>query len=101
MTLLWIGMAIFASGCFGGVVKALMVDKGLKMPRVEKTHDGETIVRPRWIGNMIIGGFAALILWGLYGAGSQFKIIVGPEDANAYRSRAPRGHGVDFGASCL
>ena len=59
MPILW--MVLF--GMIGGVLNALIVDKGLKMPRIDRT-DGETLWRPGFIGNLVIGGAGALIIGG-------------------------------------
>jgi hypothetical protein len=62
MPIVW--MIVFGIG--GGILNALIVDKGLKMPRFD-TADGETLWRPGFIGNLIIGGAGAVIIGGLYG----------------------------------
>jgi hypothetical protein len=53
-------------GVAGGLLNAFIVDKGLKMPRIDRT-DSETLWRPGFIGNMVFGGAGALIIGGLYG----------------------------------
>jgi hypothetical protein len=54
------------AGAVGGVVNALVTDKGFLLPSKEQV-DALTIYRPGWIGNVIIGAIAAAISWGLYG----------------------------------
>jgi len=79
---------VAAAGACGGVVNAIMTDKGFKMPFVDKVDD-IVILQPGWIGNMIIGAVAAAVSWGLYGplasrfiAGSQTAIASNVGDEN-------------------
>ena len=62
MLLLYVTLA----GAVGGVVNALITDKGFLLPSREQA-DAITIYRPGWIGNVVIGAIAAGISWGLYG----------------------------------
>jgi hypothetical protein len=73
---LWIALlVVFAAGMTGGVINALMSDNGFMLPRYE-SKDGTGILRPGFVGNMLIGGVAASISWGLYGpAGSQAIVM--------------------------
>jgi|SRR3989442_834978 len=59
-------LIICAAGAVGGVVNALMTDNGFVLPRRESVDVG-SILRPGFIGNIIIGAVAAGISWGLYG----------------------------------
>jgi hypothetical protein len=54
------------AGAVGGVVNALVTDKGFLLPSKEHV-DAITIYRPGWIGNVVIGAIAAAVSWGLYG----------------------------------
>ncbi len=58
---------ILASGAFGGIINAIVSDNGFIRPREEKV-DNVTIVRPGFMGNILLGAVAAFISWGLYGA---------------------------------
>jgi len=60
---------VFACGCFGGFVNALIAGE-LHLPRVDRRA---RVWRPGWLGNVVVGGAAALVFWGLYGpmAGAQ------------------------------
>jgi hypothetical protein len=69
LLLLYVALA----GGAGGVVNALMTDKGFLLPTKE-TVDTLTIFRPGWIGNVIIGALAAVISWGLYGPLASYTI---------------------------
>lgn len=62
LLLLYIAIA----GALGGVVNALITDKGFYLPSKEQV-DAITIYKPGWIGNVLIGAIAAAISWGLYG----------------------------------
>ena len=60
-------MLVLLAGAVGGAVNALMTDNGFLLPKSETTLSGATILRPGYVGNMLIGGVAALVSWGLYG----------------------------------
>lgn len=58
---------ILLSGAFGGIINAIVSDNGFIRPR-EETVDNVTIVRPGFMGNILLGAVAAFLSWGLYGA---------------------------------
>jgi len=58
---------IMISGAMGGFVNALVSDNGFIKPSEEVSGD-VTIVRPGFAGNILLGGMAAFISWGLYGS---------------------------------
>src|SRR5262249_5957617 len=64
---------VMLAGALGGLVNALMTDHGFFLPRREEV-DQMKIIRPGWIGNVIIGAVAAAISWGLYGPLSAYYI---------------------------
>ena len=68
------------AGAVGGAVNALMTDNGFLLPKSETTTGGATVLRPGYIGNVLIGGVAALVSWGLYGPLSSF-LIAGTAEA--------------------
>jgi len=70
-------IVIFLAGSVGGVVNALMSDNGFVLPRSERSG-GVTIIRPGYIGNIIMGGVAAAISWGLYGPLASYFIMGTP-----------------------
>jgi hypothetical protein len=75
MTFWWITGMIILAGMMGGIINALLSDSGgFTFPTKEKV-DGKTIWKPGAIGNMIFGGVAAFISWGLYGPFSQLVLI--------------------------
>jgi hypothetical protein len=54
--------AIALAGAAGGLVNALLSDNGFVRP---KTANG--ILQPGVLGNLILGAFAAVVTWGMYG----------------------------------
>jgi hypothetical protein len=78
---MWLLLVYIAvAGAIGGLVNALITDKGFIMPSKEEM-DGVTICwRPGWIGNVIIGAISATISWGLYGPLAAF-VIAGTTEA--------------------
>ena len=66
------------AGAVGGVVNALITDKGFFLPSKEHV-DSITIYRPGWIGNVVIGAIAAAVSWGLYGPLAAYYIAGTPE----------------------
>ena len=76
---MWILLLIvFIAGAVGGIVNALLSDNGFILPKPEKTSTGQ-IIRPGFLGNVIISGVAACISWGLYGPFAAAYIIGGPK----------------------
>jgi hypothetical protein len=72
---LWILLAIVCgAGAVGGVVNALLTDNGFILPHPENTEQG-SIIRPGFLGNILIGAIAAGISWGLYGPFAASLII--------------------------
>jgi hypothetical protein len=66
---------VFAAGGTGGVINAVMTENGFPMPKKETVDGATTIIRPGVLGNVLVGGAAALISWGLYGPLSAFVIV--------------------------
>lgn len=63
LMLLYVSLA----GSVGGIVNALMTDNGFILPKSEKVEDKIIILRPGYIGNILIGAVSAVVSWGLYG----------------------------------
>ncbi len=80
-TIWWILITIAAAGGVGGVVNALMSDNGFVLPKSASSGNGK-ILRPGFLGNILIGAVAAVISWGLYGPFADFAVI-GAGDARA------------------
>jgi hypothetical protein len=66
-SLLLIVALMFLSGVCGGFVNALIAEGGLKSSHRKKLSDGGSIWIPGWQGNLLIGGIASIVIWGLYG----------------------------------
>lgn len=84
---LWLMLlAVLVAGGVGGVVNAAMTDNGFFLPKKEQTTSGRTLLRPGYLGNVLVGAIAALISWGLYGPLSAFALI---GTAQAMQANAP------------
>lgn len=67
MISIWLLLAIVCvAGALGGLVNALLSNNGFFLPRTEQV-DQLRIVRPGFLGNMLVGAVAASLSWGLYG----------------------------------
>jgi hypothetical protein len=72
-------LSVLVSGAVGGVVNALISNNGFPLPKRVQV-DGIDVLRPGVLGNVLMGGVAAVISWGLYGPASG-TIIVGGRPA--------------------
>jgi hypothetical protein len=68
------------AGAIGGTINALLSDNGFVLPKTEKV-DGTSILRPGMLGNALVGLFAALVSWGLYGPASAAVLVGGANGA--------------------
>jgi uncharacterized membrane protein YeaQ/YmgE (transglycosylase-associated protein family) len=66
MSLWLIFGAVFLAGSIGGVINAMITDNGFIRPHPERIN-GTLIMRPGYIGNILIGAVAAVVSWGFYG----------------------------------
>lgn len=65
-------LAVFAAGAVGGLANLLLAGDGFHLPK----YDPPTgIYLPGFLGNIAIGGIAAVVSWGLYGPFSSTVII--------------------------
>lgn len=76
MTFWLILLVVFVAGSIGGVINALMSDNGFVIPTPVNTNDGR-ILKPGFLGNILIGGVAAVISWGMYGPFAAYALIGG------------------------
>lgn len=75
MTIIWIALLIVcASGAFGGCINALLTDNGFFMPCKQQSN-GTVIVRPGFLGNVLIGIASALTSWGLYSSFGSVELL--------------------------
>ncbi|MDP3774017.1 MAG: hypothetical protein Q8Q85_07080 [Gemmatimonadales bacterium] len=78
MTAWLILLIIFVAGCIGGITNAAIAGE-LRLPY---TDPEARVYRPGWVGNVLIGGIAALVFWGLYGPMAA-AVLMGPIDPAA------------------
>ena len=77
----WILLIIICiAGAIGGFANALITDNGFALPRTERIDNGVSILRPGYLGNVIVGAISAGISWGLYGPMANI-IVLGSEAA--------------------
>jgi hypothetical protein len=75
-------LAIAAAGAIGGLINALVTDKGIRLPRIEHTDKG-TVWLPGTLGNLVVSAAAAVVSWALYGAGALTYVIGGAQEAGS------------------
>jgi hypothetical protein len=73
-------MCVFLAGGVGGVINALMTDNGFILPKSEDVDGKTTVLRPGYLGNILIGAIGAVVSWGLYGPLSSILIVGGEAD---------------------
>jgi hypothetical protein len=79
---LWVlAIIIVGAGAAGGLVNALLTDNGFLVPQYVEAQ-GARILRPGFLGNMIIGAAAAFVTWGLYGRWAGAAIAGVAADSN-------------------
>jgi len=72
---LWLLLVIVcAAGAVGGLINGLLTSNGILLPGMQEV-DQLRILRPGFLGNMVIGMVAAGISWGLYGPLSMMPIF--------------------------
>ena len=59
--LVWMG-----AGLLGGLLNAYFAEEGLILPRYDTLPGGQRILRPGFIGNVVVGAVAAIVLTSLY-----------------------------------
>ncbi len=92
---LWILLLIIsAAGAIGGVVNAFMSNNGFVLPRAEQV-DSASILRPGYLGNVLVGAVAAGISWGLYGPLANYFVAGAAE---AIKTNPTSGFGVTLSA---
>ncbi len=71
----WIALLIVsAAGAFGGCINALLTNNGFFLPS-EQHSNGTVIVRPGFLGNILISIAAALTSWGLYSSFGSVELL--------------------------
>lgn len=74
MSIAGLAVLIALLGGAGGVVNALLTDNGFALPRRE-TAGGARILRPGFLGNIMLGAVAAVVFWGLYGPFAEVNVV--------------------------
>jgi len=75
MSPVWIALLIIcAAGAVGGLVNALMTDNGFFLPS-EQQCNSSVVVRPGFLGNILIGIVTALTSWGLYSSFGSVELL--------------------------
>ena len=70
--MIWIVVGlVFTAGCIGGLINSLVAGE-LRLPYLDSDAK---VYRPGWVGNVLVGGVAALVLWGLYGPMAHHDLI--------------------------
>lgn len=64
--LLWIG----GLGAIGGLSNCLLAGEFV-MPEYDKDAK---VWKPGWLGNVVVGGVAAIVVWGIYGPLASFDL---------------------------
>ena len=69
-----LALVVVAAGAVGGFLNALVYSRGFVMPHPIKDEQ-VTIWHPGFLGNILVGGFAAIISWGLYGPANSVPVF--------------------------
>ena len=73
MNITYVILLIAALGGVGGVATSALKD-GFNLPHFDQKA---RIWRPGWIGNVLTGAIAAMVVWGVYGAASTYEVLNG------------------------
>ena len=74
MTLLASITSVCLSGMLGGFVNAPVSGNGFLLPKTEVVYNSR-IIRPGFLGNILIGAVASMVSWGIYGPLSATPIL--------------------------
>lgn len=75
MTGLLSPLLILIAGALGGLVNAFITENGFVLPTAVATGTPDKVWRPGILGNVAVSAVAALVSWGLYGAGASVQIF--------------------------
>jgi hypothetical protein len=73
MTIWQIILLIAAFGAIGGIVNSAISGE-FNYPRFDPAAK---VWRPGWIGNVLVGAVAALVVWGVYGPLASYDLVTG------------------------
>lgn len=88
-------LLVSIAGGVGGCINALLTQNGFALPKVVSIDQDNKVIRPGFIGNVLIGAAGAVISWGLYGPLSNY-FIAGTSEALKQNQAA--GYGLTLGA---
>jgi hypothetical protein len=71
MSIFYLVLFVAGLGGIGGLANCL-VSGELSLPHIDRNTK---TWRPGWVGNVIVGAVAAVVVWGIYGPFSSFDII--------------------------
>lgn len=75
-TIIYITLGVVVFGMLGGFVNTFLSDSGFGLSGKYKVGDTEqTTWKPGGFGNVILGGAASFISWGLYGPFAEYTLI--------------------------
>lgn len=80
--ILQIAIIIAVVGAIGGLINALVTDKGIRLPRSERTDSG-TVLLPGTLGSLVVSAGAAVVSWALYGPVAVSHVIGGAQETGA------------------
>jgi hypothetical protein len=73
MTIWQIILLIAGFGAVGGIVNSAISGE-FNYPRLDPAAK---VWRPGWIGNVLVGAVAALVVWGVYGPVASYDLVTG------------------------
>src|SRR5438874_12321016 len=73
MTIWQIILLIAGCGAVGGIVNCAISGE-FNYPRFDAAAK---VWRPGWIGNVLVGAVAALVVWGIYGPVASYDLVTG------------------------
>ncbi|WP_157968558.1 hypothetical protein [Streptomyces geranii] len=75
-----VSLVVAGLGALGGIPSALLSeDKGFALPHKVDAPDNTKVIRPGFLGHIIVGAFAAFLSWTFYGPLTGNFIIGGPD----------------------
>jgi hypothetical protein len=73
MTIWQIILLIAGCGAIGGIVNCAISGE-FNYPRFDR---GAKVWRPGWIGNVLVGAVASVVVWGIYGPLASYDVMTG------------------------
>jgi hypothetical protein len=73
MSIWQIILLIAAFGAVGGIVNSAISGE-FRLPQFDRVAK---VWRPGWIGNVLVGAIASVVVWGIYGPLASFDLVTG------------------------